>query len=79
MKNLLLLLLLLSLLTLQSHPQVQVKIGKSTEIVYPVTPNKTSDLDELIPLGSLLSGRKVIGAVQATRSLSYFLTSPLHG
>ena len=49
-----LLFLLLSILTLQSHPQVQVKIGKSSEPVYPLTPNQTNDFEELVPLADLL-------------------------
>ena len=30
--------LLFSLITLQSHPQTEVKIGKSIELVYPLSP-----------------------------------------
>ncbi|MCK9424070.1 MAG: erythromycin esterase family protein [Bacteroidales bacterium] len=72
MKNPLLLLLLLSFLTLQSHSQVQVKIGKSTEIIYPVTPNETNDLDELIPLGCMLRDKKVVGMGEATHGTREF-------
>ncbi len=67
-----LLILILSLLTLQSHPQTKVKIGKSVETVYPITPNKTNDLDELLPLEALLKDRKVVGMGEATHGTKEF-------
>ena len=67
-----LLILILSLLTLQSHPQTQVKIGKSFETIYPLTPNQTNDLDELIPLEALLKERKVVGMGEATHGTKEF-------
>jgi len=65
-------LLFLSIFTLQSHPQTQVKIGKSTETVYPLTPNNTSDFDDLIPLEALLKDRKVVGMGEATHGTKEF-------
>ena len=67
-----LLFLLLSILTLQSHPQVQVKIGQSSETVYPLTPNQTNDLEELVPLEALLKDRKVVGMGEATHGTKEF-------
>jgi len=66
------LLLLICLLNLQSHPQSQVKIGKANETVYQLTPNKTNDLDELLPLEALLKDRKVVGMGEATHGTKEF-------
>jgi len=71
-KPLAFLILTLSLLTLHSHPQTQVKIGKSIETVYPLTPNSTCDLDELMPLAPLLKDRKIVGMGEATHGTKEF-------
>ncbi|MCX6281157.1 MAG: erythromycin esterase family protein [Bacteroidetes bacterium] len=65
-------LLILCFITLQSHPQTQVIIGKSYETIYPLTPNQTDDQDELLPLASLLKDRKVVGMGEATHGTKEF-------
>ena len=64
--------LFISLFTLPSHPQTKVKIGKSIEIIYPLSPNQTNDLDELLPLAPLLKDKKVVGMGEATHSTREF-------
>jgi len=67
-----LLFLFISLFTLPSHPQTKVKIGKSIEIIYPLSPNQTNDLDELLPLAPLLKDKKVVGMGEATHGTREF-------
>lgn len=64
--------LLFSLITLQSHPQTEVKIGKSIELVYPLSPNQTNDFNELMPLAPLLKDKKVVGMGEATHGTKEF-------
>jgi len=71
-KALLPLLLFCSLLSLQSDPQSKVKICNTYEVIYPLTPNQTNDLDELMPLGSLLRDKTVVGMGEATHGTKEF-------
>jgi erythromycin esterase len=63
---------LLLLFSLQGYSQVNVLIGKNNEIVYPVTPDKTNDLIELLPLEKLFIDKKVVAMGEATHGSKEF-------
>jgi erythromycin esterase len=67
-----LLLLSLTILSLPCLSQVNIQIGKCNETVFPVTPNKTNDLAELLPLEKLLAGKKIVGMGEATHGTREF-------
>jgi erythromycin esterase len=66
------LLSLILVLSLQCNSQVNVSIGGNNETVYPVTPNETHDLTELMPLETLFKNKKVIGMGEATHGTREF-------
>ena len=66
------LLLLLLILSFECYAQVKVIIGGGNEIVYPVTPNETSNFTELIPLQTLFKNKKVVGMGEATHGTKEF-------
>ena len=63
---------LLLIFTLQCYSQVTVLIGGKHEIIYPVTPNETTDLTELIPFKKLFNDKKVLGMGEATHGTKEF-------
>ena len=68
-------LILLSLLLFASgagHSQVTVHIGKCDETVYPVTPNETNSLDELLPVEKLVKEKDIVGMGEATHGTKEF-------
>jgi len=68
-------LLVLVLVSLQCYPQVTVLIGKSNETIYPITPNETTDLTDLIPLETLFKNKQVIGMGEATHGTKEFFNT----
>lgn len=64
--------LFLIIFSTQSRSQVNIQIGKSNEIVYPVTPNETNNHSELISLEKLFTGKKIVGMGEATHGTKEF-------
>ncbi|MFZ4523057.1 MAG: erythromycin esterase family protein [Bacteroidales bacterium] len=68
-------LILLSLFLFTSgvgHSQVKVHIGKCDETVYPVTPNETNSLDELLPVEKFVKEKEIVGMGEATHGTKEF-------
>jgi erythromycin esterase len=64
--------LLLLVFTLQCYSQVSVIIKEKNEIVYPITPNETTDFSELLPIKKLFYDKKVVGMGEATHGTREF-------
>ena len=63
---------LLQIFTIQCYSQVSVLIKEKNEIVYPVTPNETTDFTELFPIEKLFHDKKIVGMGEATHGTREF-------
>ena len=63
---------LLLVFSFQGYSQLNVTIGNKNEIVYPVKPNETNDLSDLIALVPIFKDKKIIGMGEATHGTREF-------